>query len=191
MQQRVTAEYEGKAEKEKDKKKNALLQSLFKAVVDVKKTEDGKIDYKKTICPNFKGGMCEKGKKCKYSHDLTLDDARAGNIDLYTDPRAKIGKAPDTIITCKDFVTAVEQEKYGFNWICPKGEACPYMHRLPMGFVVNREKKVADSDSDGEDGPKTIEEKIEEERAALPADNLTPVTAASFKAWKERRAAAK
>ena len=37
----------------------------------------------------------------------------------------------------------------------------------------------------------TIEEKIEEERAALPADGLTPVTAESFKAWKERRAAAK
>ena len=38
---------------------------------------------------------------------------------------------------------------------------------------------------------KTIEEKIEEERAALKSDGLTPVTKESFFAWKERRAAAK
>ena len=134
--------------------------------------------------------MCEKGKKCKYSHDLSLDDARQQSINLYEDPRLKIGKAPDTIITCKDFLRAVEQEKYGFNWVCPQGENCPYLHRLPMGYVINRDKKVEESDSDG-DEPMTIEEKIEEERAALPADGLTPVTAESFKAWKIRRAEAK
>ena len=35
---------------------------------------------------------------------------------------------------------------------------------------------------------KTIEEQIEEERAALKADGLTPVTKDTFAAWKERRA---
>ena len=34
----------------------------------------------------------------------------------------------------------------------------------------------------------TLEEKIEEERAALPSEGLTPVTKESFFAWKERRA---
>ena len=34
----------------------------------------------------------------------------------------------------------------------------------------------------------TIEEKIEEERAALPSEGLTPVTKENFFAWKERRA---
>jgi hypothetical protein len=34
----------------------------------------------------------------------------------------------------------------------------------------------------------TIEEKIEEERAALPSDGLTPVTLASFLEWKKRKA---
>jgi len=38
---------------------------------------------------------------------------------------------------------------------------------------------------------KTIEEQIEEERAALKSDGLTPVTKESFFAWKERRAAKK
>ena len=90
------------------------------------------VDYKKTVCPQFKGGMCEKGKKCKYSHDLSLDDQRQQNIDYYSDPRSKIGKMPDTIITCKDFVSVVEQGLYGFNWVCPNGgEACPYRHMLP------------------------------------------------------------
>ena len=34
----------------------------------------------------------------------------------------------------------------------------------------------------------TLEEKIEAERAALPAEGLTPVTKESFFAWKARRA---
>jgi len=43
---------------------------------------------------------------------------------------------------------------------------------------------------DGEDGPdeRPIEEIIEEERANLKSDGLTPVTAESFALWKERRA---
>ena len=31
------------------------------------------IDYKATLCPYFKAGVCEKGKKCKYSHDMTIE----------------------------------------------------------------------------------------------------------------------
>lgn len=46
-------------------------------------------------------------------------------IDLYSDPRAKIGKMPDTIITCRDFLEAVEKNLYGFNWTCPTaGDNC-------------------------------------------------------------------
>lgn len=41
----------------------------------------------------------------------------------------------------------------------------------------------------GEDGEEiTLEEKIEEERAALPSTGLTPVTLESFKEWKIRKA---
>ena len=43
------------------------------------------------------------------------------SIDLYSDPRAKLGKVPDTIITCRDFIEAVEKNLYGFNWMCPNG----------------------------------------------------------------------
>lgn len=34
----------------------------------------------------------------------------------------------------------------------------------------------------------TLEEKIEEERAALPSEGLTPVTLATFLDWKKRKA---
>ena len=68
-----------------------MIASLFKSVVDIQKTEDGAsksakfkmsilicifrlVDYKRTVCSYFKAGVCEKGKKCKYSHDLSLEE---------------------------------------------------------------------------------------------------------------------
>jgi hypothetical protein len=78
---------------------------------------------------------------------------KESNIDIYTDPRVKIGKAPvDTIITCNDFVKAVEKDLYGFNWVCPtKGDDCPYMHRLPQGYVLIKDKKKKGEDDSDEE----------------------------------------
>ena len=123
------------------------------------------VDTKKTLCAYFKAGVCEKGKKCKYSHDMTIEQQKHASIDLYTDPRAKVGKAPDTIITCKDFIEAVEKNLYGFNWVCPSGgETCGYIHRLPPGYVLNRDKGAAAEESEDEDDKLTMEEQIEQER---------------------------
>ena len=114
----------------------------------------------------FQSGMCEKGKRCKNSHSLTTMQAKTANIDIYTDPREKIKCAPDTIITCKWFLEAVEKELYGFNWVCAnKGNDCEYRHALPPGFVLTRDKKKDGTEEEGEE--LTIEEKIEEERALL------------------------
>ena len=98
----------------------------------------------------------------------------------------------DTIITCKNFLDAVEDEKYGWRWECPnKGNKCQYRHMLPEGYVVTSKKErekdrkareLAEADEE------TLEEKIEKERAALPSEGLTPVTKESFFAWKARRA---
>jgi len=98
-----TVEEQARLNKEtKNKKKDEadFLQSLFKQVTQVVTTETGEVDYKATLCPYFKAGVCEKGKRCKYSHDLSVSDAQSSNIDIYTDPRARIAKVPDTIITC-------------------------------------------------------------------------------------------
>lgn len=105
---------------------------------------------------------------------------------MYKDPRGK--DAPeDTLITCKHFLDAVEKELYGFNWVCPyKGDDCHYMHRLPPGFVLIKKDGTKAKDENVEEIP--LEEQIEEERRALPSEGLTPVTKASFEAWKERKA---
>jgi len=34
----------------------------------------------------------------------------------------------ETIITCKNFLDAVEDEKYGWRWECANGVKCPYRH---------------------------------------------------------------
>lgn len=76
-------EYKKKETKEKSAAQKALLASLFKEVTDVKLQEDGQIDFKMTLCPYFKAGVCEKGKKCKYSHDMTIEQQKVSNIDVY------------------------------------------------------------------------------------------------------------
>lgn len=112
-------------------------------------------------------------------------------INMYADPRAGTEDMPETIITCLDFIEAVENEQYGWRWECPKGALkCKYRHMLPEGYVLCSKKereanrKQAELDKENQ---MTIEEKIEEERAALKSDDLTPVTKESFDAWKAAR----
>ena len=113
-------------------------------------------------------------------------------IDLYSDPRAKIGKAPDTIITCRDFLDAVEKNLYGFNWTCSNGgDDCTYRHMLPQGYVLNRDKAANKGDESSDEDEMTLEEQIEEERANLVSSECTPVTLESFQKWKADRAARK
>lgn len=89
-------------------------------------------DPKSVLCAFFKAGACEKGKKCKFSHDLTLD-GKAAKIDIYSDPRDKNGKDPQrTDKICEHFLDAVEKNLYGWLWECPNGgEKCVYTHALP------------------------------------------------------------
>ena len=75
--------------KEEERKK--LMQSLFAGLKTVqKKDEEGNgkfilrlisscvlaIDPKFILCPMFKAGLCSRGKKCKNSHDLTVEQAK-------------------------------------------------------------------------------------------------------------------
>ena len=89
------------------------------------------------MCAYFKAGVCEKGKKCKYSHDLALE-GKAAKIDVYTDPRDRKGKdLTRTDITCTHFLDAVEKGLYGWLWECPNGgDKCQYTHALPPGFIL-------------------------------------------------------
>jgi hypothetical protein len=123
---------------------------------------------------------------------MSVADIAQSRIDIYSDPRAKLGKVPDTIITCKHFVEAVEKDLYGFNWHCPNnGDDCNYMHRLPQGYILVKDKKVKMPGDENSDEEMTLEEKIEEERHNLKSDGLIPVTLETFTKWKADRAARK
>ena len=75
-----------------------------------------------------------------------LEEEKASQqINFYKDPREGTENMPmDTIITCKHFLDAVEDEKYGWRWECPlAGVKCAYLHRLPEGFVILSKKERA------------------------------------------------
>ena len=190
-EKRLAEEFKEKIEKKKEQEQKALLASLFGSLSSIKQNElrEGE-DPKSVLCAYFKAGVCEKGKRCKFSHDLELD-GKSAKIDIHSDPRDYKGSVKDparTDITCVHFIEAVEKNVYGWNWECPNGVKCVYVHALPVGFVLEREKKDLAKAREDDEEEQTIEELIEEERAKLPTVGQTPVTKDSFFAWKKRKA---
>ncbi|GAQ09878.1 translation machinery-associated protein 46 [Aspergillus lentulus] len=195
-------------------KKEAL--ELFKPV-QVQKVPFG-VDPKTVLCVFYKQGNCEKGKKCKFSHDLNVE-RKAAKKDLYTDSRdakteeeeAKKGDTMDqwdeeklrkvvlskhgnprttTEKVCKYFIEAVENQKYGWFWVCPNGgDKCMYKHSLPPGFVLKTKEQRAAEKAMMDKSPLntlTLEDWLESERHKLTG-NLTPVTPETFAKWKKER----
>jgi hypothetical protein len=152
-----------KAQKEKEKaaaeaaKKEAA--ELFKPV-QVQKVPFG-VDPKTVLCQFYKKGHCEKGRKCKFSHDLNVE-RKSEKKDLYQDTREaeeakkkeetsadwdeeklrtvvlskKGNQKTTTDKVCKFFIEAVEEGKYGWFWTCPnEGDKCMYQHKLPPGYT--------------------------------------------------------
>ncbi|KAF2496266.1 zinc finger-containing protein [Lophium mytilinum] len=144
---------------------------LFKPV-QVQKVPFG-VDPKTILCQFFKKGHCDKGRKCKFSHDLAVE-RKGEKRSLYTDLREgdeneedDVKKKDDmvdwdeeklrTVVlskqgnpktttdkVCKFFIEAVENGKYGWFWICPNGgDKCMYKHSLPPGFVLKTKEQRA------------------------------------------------
>ncbi|KAJ5874149.1 uncharacterized protein N7529_002579 [Penicillium soppii] len=163
-----------KAQREAEKKaaeqaKKENLE-LFKPV-QVQKVAFG-VDPKTVLCIFFKQGHCDKGRKCKFSHDPNVE-RKAAKKDLYTDSRdegaeeeekrkkdtmddwdeeklrsvvlSKHGNPRTTTDkVCKFFIEAVENQKYGWFWTCPNGgDKCMYKHSLPPGFILKTKEQRA------------------------------------------------
>lgn len=90
-------------------------------------------------------------------------------------------KKAKTQIVCKYFLDAIENNKYGWFWVCPNGDGCMYRHALPPGFVLKKDKKKEEKEEEI-----SLEELIENERAAL-GPNVTRITLETFLAWKKRK----
>ena len=152
---------EAKAREKKaaeDAKKEAEL--LLNKPAQIQKVPFG-VDPKTVVCIFFKKGNCEKGKKCKFAHDLDVE-RKVEKKNLYQDTRAdeeeakkqetsadwdeaklrsvvlskKGNQRTTTDKVCKFFIQAIEDGKYGWFWICPNGgDKCMYKHALPPGYV--------------------------------------------------------
>lgn len=204
---------EQEAKRKKDAKaEQENLKSLFAAAITQPKVPPG-TDPKSVLCAFFKAGVCSKGNRCKFAHDLMVGK-KAAKIDLYTDARAekeadkmdtwdqeKLEKVVNekhhekntkqTEIVCKHFLDAIEKSLYGWFWVCPNGgTSCKYRHALPPGYVFKSKK-----DRELERGNKvveiSIEEIIEQQRAKLGPSGGTPVTEESLAKWKAEKTARK
>ncbi|KAL8698225.1 MAG: hypothetical protein Q9224_001949, partial [Gallowayella concinna] len=164
-----------KAQREKEKAASEQAKretaELFKPV-QVQKVPFG-VDPKTVLCQFFKLGNCEKGKRCKFSHDLAVErkgekknlyqDTREGEKEAEEEERKKDDMAdwdeeklrqvvtskhgnPKTTTdkVCKFFIEAVENGKYGWFWQCPNGgDRCMYKHSLPPGFILKTKDQRA------------------------------------------------
>ncbi|XP_038645143.1 zinc finger CCCH domain-containing protein 15 [Scyliorhinus canicula] len=193
---------EKKSKKDDKKKELQELNDLFKPVVTAQKISKG-ADPKSVVCAFFKQGQCTKGDKCKFSHDLTLErksekrsmyvDARDEELEKDTMENWDVRKLEEvvqkkhgdaeqkkTVIVCRHFLEAIENNKYGWFWVCPGGgDCCMYRHALPPGFVLKKSQKKEVKDEI------SLEDLIENERAALGPD-VTRITLETFLEWKKR-----
>lgn len=84
---------------------------MFKGDIKTKKKKKKKKkNPKDTLCPYFKVGLCDKGAKCKFSHDLTLEKKDA-KINIYHDPRAKMNQKKEPLTKEEDTIDNWDSEK--------------------------------------------------------------------------------
>ncbi|PNS18409.1 hypothetical protein CAC42_6226 [Sphaceloma murrayae] len=194
-------------------KKEAM--ELFKPV-QVQKVPFG-VDPKTVLCQFFKKGHCDKGRKCKFSHDLDVA-RKTEKKNLYEDMRDGDGEDDEkkkddmadwdeeklrnvvmskhgnpkttTDKVCKFFIEAVENGKYGWFWTCPNGgDKCMYRHSLPPGFVLKtKEQRAAEKALMDKSPLNTLTlEDFLESERHKLSGTLTPVTQESFAKWKKER----
>jgi hypothetical protein len=91
---------------------------LFKPVQVPQKVPFG-TDPKTVLCQYFKSGNCERGAKCKFSHDLNIG-RKVEKKDLYTDDRAE-GISTALYLAR---LTKLEHRYYGYLGSTEIGRSC-------------------------------------------------------------------
>lgn len=195
------AEKKAKAEAEKERQFLAEIKLGDHRAMDQTQKE---ADPAKKVCPYFKAGLCQKGRKCKFSHEKdggnqstkanVYQDIRGEGADdegLFSDQKKleeavnfnekKYANPNATNLPCHHFLNAIADKKYGWFWQCPNGYDCKYKHALPVGFVLQTkddkavEKKEFNVERDIDDAMEDVRNKG------------TKITYEVYMEWRERR----
>jgi len=211
------AKKEAKKAEEAEKKFMAELYGTGIAATERKKGDDEPDDPKKKICPFFKAGVCDKGRRCKFSHEMDKD-AESETLNIYMDPRDKQkgeGEEVDDKDNIKNWDTKKLEEVVNFNGKKyenankPTEIVCKY-------FLEALEKKVygwfwvcpngglkciyrhalpqgyvlkrdLESLKKDDEDEVRLEDIIDNEIYNLDKKKLTPVTHEKFLEWKKKR----
>lgn len=80
-------------------------------------------------------------------------------MSVFSAPLCSIINYVVLLQVCKYFLDAIENNKYGWFWVCPGGgDNCMYRHALPPGFVLKKDKKKEEKEDEI-----SLEELIENE----------------------------
>lgn len=204
-QKKAQAELEAKKAAKKAKAEmDAEMAKLLCNVIVQPKLPPG-TDPKSVLCEFFKAGKCNKGAKCRYSHDLNVgrkvvkaalyeEDEKDEGMDdwdqetLEAAVKKKHGAEATsasnaTKIICKYFLEAIEKRQYGWFWKCPNGTTCMYKHALPKGYILKSQMKALLEEEEANRPDAT--EVIESERAKVTS--TTKITDAVFKEWHAKK----
>ncbi|CED84693.1 Uncharacterized conserved protein, contains CCCH-type Zn-finger [Phaffia rhodozyma] len=174
------------------------------------------VDPKTVVCQYFAAGFCEKGKKCRLSHDLNVG-RKVEKRNVYSDDRAGAAnpgdvnpddKTKDTMDTWDDEkLKKVVLSKYGnpktttdivckffiqaiedqkYGWFWECPNGVNCFYRHALPPGYVLNSEKKKKAEADKANVITLEEFLESERHKL-GKNLTPVTAETFAIWKKTR----
>ncbi|KAF3493734.1 hypothetical protein DY000_02057336 [Brassica cretica] len=135
-----------KKKKEEEKAREQELNELFKVAISQPKVPVG-VDPKSILCEFFKAGQCQKGFKCKFSHDLNIQ-RKGEKIDIYSDKRDEDGDMEEWDQETLEKV--VESKKNEYNQNKPtdiRAKLKTATQMTPALFMEWKRKKIAERDA--------------------------------------------